>query len=66
MPASTPWRVFGTTGASSMTSIPKTQSTISGAILYKSWMGGNIYFKFTESAAVPSATAFRPGAAAAA
>jgi hypothetical protein len=27
-------------------------------------MGGNIYFNFTESAALPYAAAFRPGAAA--
>lgn len=52
-PASSAWRAFGTMGERNMTSIPNPQSTISGAILYKSWMGGNIYFDFTESAELP-------------
>src|ERR1700674_298548 len=45
---STPWRGLGTIGARNMTIIPTAHSTISGAIRYKSWRGGNIYFEFTK------------------
>src|SRR5579872_3101910 len=51
-PARKPWRAFETSGERNITSIPNPHSTISGAILYKSWMGGNIYFDFTENAAL--------------
>ena len=60
-PASAPWRDLGTMGARIITSIPNPQRTISGAILYKSWRGGNIYFNFTASATLRNAAVSSPG-----